>query len=73
MLLQSNKFKDLASFGQFGKKGVGYQIRELIVSIGEILGLNHNWHIAVVGLGHLGWALAHYQKFDSRFQISSHV
>lgn len=57
--------KDLASFGQFGKKGVGYQIRELIVSIGEILGLNHNWHIAVVGLGHLGWALAHYQKFDS--------
>ena len=30
--------KDLASFGQFGKKGVGYYIRELIVNVGKILG-----------------------------------
>lgn len=57
--------KDLVSFGQFGKKGVGYHILELISNIGGILGLNNNWHIAVVGLGHLGWALAHYRKFDS--------
>ena len=57
--------KDLASFGQFGKKGVGYYIVELISNIGGILGLDHNWHIAVIGLGHLGWALAHYRKFDS--------
>lgn len=57
--------KDLASFGQFGKKGVGYYIVELISNIGGILGLDHNWQIAVIGLGHLGWALAHYRKFDS--------
>ncbi len=57
--------KDLASFGQFGKKGVGYYIRELIVNVGKILGLDNNWHIAVVGVGHLGWALAHYRNFDS--------
>ncbi|WP_378955992.1 redox-sensing transcriptional repressor Rex [Pelosinus sp. sgz500959] len=57
--------KDLASFGQFGKKGVGYHIMDLIFNIGKILGLDKNWQIAIVGLGHLGWALAHYQKFDS--------
>ncbi len=57
--------KDLASFGQFGKKGVGYYIRELIINVGKILGLDNNWHIAVVGVGHLGWALAHYRNFDS--------
>jgi len=57
--------KDLASFGQFGKKGVGYYIRELICNIGKILGLDYNWHIAVIGVGHLGWALAHYRNFDS--------
>ena len=57
--------KDLASFGQFGKKGVGYRIVDLISNIGKILGLDKNWQIAIIGLGHLGWALAHYQKFDS--------
>lgn len=56
--------KDLASFGQFGKKGVGYNVLELIFNIGEVLGLDHNWHIAVIGVGHLGWSLAHYRKFD---------
>jgi redox-sensing transcriptional repressor len=57
--------KDLASFGQFGKKGVGYYIRELLNNIGKILGLDNNWHIAVIGVGHLGCALANYRNFDS--------
>jgi redox-sensing transcriptional repressor len=57
--------KDLASFGQFGKKGVGYYVRELIRNIGEILGLHRNWSMAIVGLGHLGWALANYPNFSS--------
>lgn len=57
--------KDLASFGQFGKKGVGYYVRELLRNIGEILGLHNNWNIAVIGMGHLGWALAHYKNFSS--------
>ena len=57
--------KDLASFGQFGKKGVGYYIKELSSNIGKILGLDNNWHLAVIGVGHLGWALAHYRNFDS--------
>lgn len=57
--------KDLASFGQFGKKGVGYYVRELIRNIGEILGLNMGWNISIVGVGHLGWALANYPNFNS--------
>ncbi len=57
--------KDLASFGQFGKKGVGYYVRELIRNIGEILGLHYHWNIAVIGIGHLGSALANYQNFMS--------
>lgn len=57
--------KDLASFGEFGKKGVGYFVRELIRNIGEILGLHRNWNIAIVGVGHLGWALANYRNFGS--------
>lgn len=57
--------KDLASFGEFGKKGVGYYVRDLIRNIGEILGLHRNWNIAIVGVGHLGWALANYRNFLS--------
>lgn len=55
--------KDLASFGQFGKKGVGYYVNELKRNVGSILGLDNHWNIAVVGIGHLGAALANYQNF----------
>ena len=37
--------KDLTSFGQFGKKGVGYYVNELKRCIGDILGLNNHWNI----------------------------
>jgi len=62
--------KDLSAFGEFGKKGVGYYVQELMRNIGEILGLNRNWNIAIVGVGHMGWALANYSNFSSQgFQI----
>lgn len=57
--------KDLASFGQFGKKGVGYYVNELKHNVGGILGLDNHWNIAVIGIGHLGAALANYQNFVS--------
>lgn len=57
--------KDLASFGQFGKKGVGYYVSELKRNVGEILGLDNHWNIAVIGIGHLGAALSNYQNFTS--------
>ncbi|SDE73892.1 redox-sensing transcriptional repressor Rex [Sporomusa acidovorans] len=64
--------KDLSAFGEFGKKGVGYYVRELMRNIGEILGLNRKWNIAIVGVGHLGWALANYANFSSQgFQLQA--
>lgn len=64
--------KDLASFGEFGKKGVGYYVADLARHIGDILGLNRSWNIALVGLGHLGWALFNYKNFaDLGFNIKA--
>lgn len=55
--------KDLATFGQFGRKGIGYDVRELRDRIGNILGLHNKWRLAIVGIGHLGGALANYVNF----------
>ena len=55
--------KDLALFGQFGKKGVGYYVNELKFNVCKILGLDNHWNIAIVGIGHLGVALANHQNF----------
>lgn len=64
--------KDLAGFGAFGKKGVGYHVAELLNNIGSILGLDRRWNIAIVGVGHLGWALANYRNFASMgFHLSA--
>ena len=57
--------KDLATFGQFGRKGIGYDVRELKEKIGNILGLQNKWRLAIVGVGHLGGALANYVNFAS--------
>lgn len=64
--------KDLASFGAFGKKGVGYHVNELLNNISLILGLDRKWNIAIIGVGHLGWALANYRNFASLgFRLSA--
>lgn len=57
--------KDLATFGQFGRKGIGYDVSELKERISYILGLHNNWRLAIVGVGHLGGALANYGNFAS--------
>jgi redox-sensing transcriptional repressor len=57
--------KDLSSFGEFGKKGVGYYVEYLVKHIGEILGLHREWNIAVIGFGHLGRALVNYKQFTN--------
>ena len=55
--------KDLATFGQFGRKGIGYDVHDLKNNIGNILGLQNNWRLAIIGVGHLGGALANYVNF----------
>jgi len=57
--------KDLATFGQFGRKGIGYDVHELKNKISNILGLHNKWRLAIVGVGHLGGALANYVNFAS--------
>ena len=58
--------KDLAFFGQFGHPGIGYRIDELIDALRHILGIDHDWPLALVGLGNLGRALLKYRGFRTR-------
>jgi redox-sensing transcriptional repressor len=52
--------KDLAYFGAFGTRGVGYDTVLLSRKIARILGLHQGVKAALVGAGHLGYALARY-------------
>lgn len=56
--------KDLAYFGEFGRRGVGYDVADLMQQITEILGVNRPNKIAIAGAGHLGQALARYEGFS---------
>ncbi|QGG47274.1 redox-sensing transcriptional repressor Rex [Heliorestis convoluta] len=58
--------KDLAYFGEFGTRGVGYNVKELHKHILKILGLDEKWKVVLVGVGHLGAALAMYRGFRDR-------
>lgn len=58
--------KDLAYFGEFGTRGVGYNVKDLHRHILKILGLSHMWNVALVGLGNLGLALSSYKGFRER-------
>lgn len=58
--------KDLAYFGEFGTKGVGYNVKDLLSYIRKILGLNKTWNLILIGAGNLGSALVTYQEFKDR-------
>lgn len=58
--------KDLAYFGEFGTRGVGYPVDELLGNLTKILGLNREWNLAIIGAGKLGSALALYEGFRQR-------
>jgi redox-sensing transcriptional repressor len=55
--------KDLAYFGEFGIRGVGYYVKDLLSDIKRILGSNKEWRMAVFGMGNLGSALLSYKDF----------
>ena len=64
--------KDLSFLGSYGTRGVGYDVDCLIHQISRALGLTHDWSTAIVGLGNLGQALAHYGGFGQRgFRIAA--
>ena len=58
--------KDLSVFGSFGKRGMGYPVKELLREIRGILGLARTWQVALVGAGRLGSALYTYRDFEAR-------
>jgi redox-sensing transcriptional repressor len=55
--------KDLAYFGEFGKKGIGYDVDYLIEKIRQILKLDKVITVALVGAGNLGRALCNYNAY----------
>jgi len=55
--------KDLAYFGEFGIRGVGYYVKDLLSDIKRILGSNKEWRMAVIGMGNVGSALLSYKDF----------
>lgn len=55
--------KDLAWFGEFGVRGVGYSVDDLAAHLRQILGLGGPLNVAVIGAGNLGQALADYPGF----------
>src|SRR6266404_8968252 len=64
--------KDLAYFGEFGVRGIGYYVAGLKAELQRILGLDREWPVALVGLGNLGSALFHYKGFARQgFRIST--
>lgn len=58
--------KDLAYFGEFGTRGVGYNVKDLLRQTLKILGLNGRWAVVVMGAGNLGTALVSYRGFRER-------
>jgi len=58
--------KDLSYLGSYGTRGVGYDVDYLVFQVSRELGLTQDWPVVIVGLGHLGHALANYGGFASR-------
>ncbi|OPX41701.1 MAG: redox-sensing transcriptional repressor Rex [Deltaproteobacteria bacterium] len=58
--------KDLAFFGEFGVRGVGYNVEDLLRSIKKILCSDRTWTICIVGMGNLGMALVDNDNFKKR-------
>lgn len=58
--------KDLSHFGGFGKQGTGYKIAFLKDQLRQVLRVEGEWEVALVGAGDLGTAVARYKGFSER-------
>jgi redox-sensing transcriptional repressor len=56
--------KDLSYFGRFGKQGRGYNVQRLSSELRQILGLDRQWQMILVGVGSLGQAVLAYGGFE---------
>ena len=58
--------KDFSYFGEFGVRGIGYDVRDLLMEIRKILVSDREWQVAVVGVGNMGKALVENANFLKR-------
>ena len=65
--------KDLSYYGEFGRRGVGYNVNDLKKSVGKILGVDRIWPAILVGAGNLGRALVNYKSFSMMGFEITHV
>ena len=64
--------KDLCLLGPLGRRGQGYAIDPLVEQLGRVLGLEHDWRIAIVGFGYLGRAFAAFiTAREKRFRVAA--
>ena len=58
--------KDLSYFGEFGVRGIGYDVLDLLQEIRKILVSDREWKMGIVGIGNLGMALVENANFAKR-------
>lgn len=58
--------KDLSHFGEFGKQGTGYSVAGLQEKLRQILNLEREWPVVIIGAGNIGSAVANYPGFAHR-------
>lgn len=64
--------KDLSYFGEFGKRGIGYRVRDLRERIAHLLQVDEEQNVLLIGAGHLGSALIAYPGWRSyHFRIAA--
>jgi redox-sensing transcriptional repressor len=63
--------KDLSALGPLGRRGQGYAIDPLVEQLAWVLGLEHDWRIAIVGFGYLGHAFASFITARERFNVAA--
>jgi redox-sensing transcriptional repressor len=64
--------KDLCALGPLGRRGQGYAIDPLVEQLAWVLGLEHDWRIAIVGFGYLGRAFAAFLTArERRFNVAA--
>ena len=64
--------KDLAYFGEFGVRGVGYTVDGLRAHLTRILGLDKEHRVGIIGAGRLGTALTDYYGFrKANFKVAA--
>ncbi|MBS3765208.1 redox-sensing transcriptional repressor Rex [Candidatus Bipolaricaulota bacterium] len=56
--------KDFSYFGDFGTRGVGYDLENLVKEIRKILNLEEEWELAIAGIGNIGDSILDHIEFN---------